>query len=202
MADWLRYAEYSPGDPGQSRRSHRTYPRYRYLLGGELRDPNATALLRPRIPGTLLWIGLNPSTATHLWDDPTVRRIQRFTLDAGYGRYEIVNLFGFRSRHPEELSADPDPVGLRNREQITGAIRTAERVVCAWGAVPTAAIRKERAEEIRHIYGILTVPGATASVCLGFTASGAPRHPLFLSRRAPMLAMSWDWVPDSWRRSA
>ena len=191
--DWARFAEYSPGDPGQCRRDSSNYPRYRYLLGG------VRGLHTPRVPGTLLWIGVNPSTATHLWTDPTVRRIQRFTLDAGYGRYEIVNLFAFRSRDPEDLPPAADPVGPGNRDVIREAIHRADRVVCAWGAVPNAGIRARRAVELRALVRLLTARGAPPSVALGFTQSGAPRHPLYLPRRALMLAMRWDWIPEGWR---
>ena len=202
LMDWSQYAEYSPGDPAQSRRSSPSYPRYRYVLGGRLREPQALLEPAPRLPGTLLWVALNPSTATHLWSDPTVRRIQRFTLAAGYTCYEIVNLFAYRSRHPEELTATEDPVGPGNRVVVRMAVGMADRVVCCWGALPTAGIRDQRAAEIRWLYRLLTRAPHPKACCLGFTASGAPRHPLYLPSRAPMLAMTWDWVPEEWRRSA
>ena len=33
----------------------------------------------------LLWVGLNPSTADHINDDPTNRRIAGFSKNWGYG---------------------------------------------------------------------------------------------------------------------
>ena len=205
--DWSRYAEYSPGDPGQARRNHRDYPEFRYLLGGELREPPGQLLKRtpPGIPGKLCWIGLNPSTATHHWDDPTVRRIQSFTLAAGYRRFEIVNLFAYRSPEPKKLAEALDPVGPRNHEHVSEAVHRAARVICAWGTagwcVGHDRIRAARFEQIRWLYRLLTDPPGVNAACFGFTASGAPRHPLFLRKTAPMLAMTWDWVPDEWRRT-
>ncbi|MGA1055939.1 MAG: DUF1643 domain-containing protein, partial [Pseudohongiellaceae bacterium] len=34
--------------------------------------------------GTVLFIGLNPSTADHLRDDPRIRRCVRFARDGGF----------------------------------------------------------------------------------------------------------------------
>lgn len=202
LQDWIRYAEYSPGRPEERSRKSPRYPRFRYVLGGKLRDPGARLFPPPVIPGSLCWIGLNPSTATHLGDDPTVRRIQRFTLAAGYAHYEIVNLFAYRSRHPEELAITQDPVGPQNHALVAQTVHRADRVICAWGAVPDSAIREQRAAEIRWLYRLLTDPPSVNTACFGFTASGAPRHPLFLRKTAPLLAMSWDWIPDEWRQTA
>ena len=51
----------------------------------------------------LLWIGLNPSTADHLHDDPTNRRIADFSRRWGYGGYVLANLFAYRSPDPKAL---------------------------------------------------------------------------------------------------
>ncbi|HJM80481.1 MAG TPA: DUF1643 domain-containing protein, partial [Prochlorococcaceae cyanobacterium Fu_MAG_72] len=42
---------------------------------------------------TLLFVGLNPSKASALDDDPTLRRILGFCRSWGYGRLLVVNLF-------------------------------------------------------------------------------------------------------------
>ena len=60
-----------------------------------------------------LFIGLNPSTADHTKDDPTVRRCKQFALDWGYGGFHIVNLFGYRATKPTDMIKQADPVGLK-----------------------------------------------------------------------------------------
>jgi len=46
------------------------------------------------------WIMLNPSTADHLIDDPTILRCIHFTQLWGYGGFVVVNLYPFRSPNP------------------------------------------------------------------------------------------------------
>ena len=66
-----------------------------------------------RLP-VLLWIGLNPSTADHIQDDPTNRRIAGFSRRWGYGGYVLANLFAYRSPDPKALKQARDPIGPEN----------------------------------------------------------------------------------------
>ncbi|GEP06858.1 DUF1643 domain-containing protein [Methylobacterium oxalidis] len=50
--------------------------------------------------GHVCFIGLNPSTADHRIDDPTVRRWIHFAQAWGYGGFTAVNLHPFRSASP------------------------------------------------------------------------------------------------------
>lgn len=75
--------------------------RYRYELARHLSND----------PATVLFIGLNPSTATDVVDDPTVRREVDFARRWGFGRYVKANLYALRSTHPSELKRAADPVG-------------------------------------------------------------------------------------------
>ena len=45
----------------------------------------------------VLFIGLNPSTATETKNDPTIRRCMGYAKDWGYGGYIMGNIFAFRS---------------------------------------------------------------------------------------------------------
>ena len=51
----------------------------------------------------LLFIGLNPSTADEINDDPTMRRCIRFAKDLGYGTFIMGNIFGYRSTDPKKI---------------------------------------------------------------------------------------------------
>ena len=61
-----------------------------------------------------LLVGLNPSTADHRRDDPTIRRCIGFARDWGYSGLCVANLFAFRATYPRDLFAADDPVGPRN----------------------------------------------------------------------------------------
>jgi hypothetical protein len=78
---------------------------------------------------------LNPSTADASVDDPTIRRCTGFSEAWGFDSLTVVNLFAFRSPHPEDLAKVDDPVGPVNDLAIREAVFGASRVVVAWGAV-------------------------------------------------------------------
>jgi hypothetical protein len=56
---------------------------------------------------------LNPSTADHLTDDPTITRCLSRAIAMKYGRLEVANLFPLRATDPAELLTHVDPLGAR-----------------------------------------------------------------------------------------
>lgn len=116
------------------------------------------------------FVMLNPSTADAEVDDPTIRRCIGFARAWGHDAMVVVNLFGYRATQPSELTGAGDPVGPDNDRHIKVATAQAERIICAWGAHPLAS---ERLEAVRAL-----LPAEVE--CLGLTASGQPRHPLYL----------------------
>ena len=69
---------------------------YRYVLWRELDAAN---------PRYALFIGLNPSTADEVADDPTIRRCKDFARRWGYGAVCVANLFAYRATKPAKLKA-------------------------------------------------------------------------------------------------
>lgn len=123
---------------------------------------------------TFVVIGLNPSTADETQDDPTIRRCIGFAKREGCGRLEMLNLFGFRSPHPEDLYGVDDPVGPDNNDTIAQVCQTATTIVAAWGAEKIARPRAS------FVQSLLSHIGAPPVQCFGYTAGGSPRHPLYL----------------------
>jgi hypothetical protein len=141
--------------------------RYRYTLRRSW---------RPLIGGPrVAFVGLNPSTADHRMDDPTIRRCVRFASDWGFVRLVMLNLFAFRATDPRELSHVPDPVGFGNYQVLAEECREADLVVAAWGAHPLAALQSPLVIEEGWL-GSFTV--------LGLTKEGHPRHPLYMKASA------------------
>jgi hypothetical protein len=117
---------------------------------------------------TVCFLMLNPSTADALADDPTVRRCMAFCRAWGYSVLSVRNLFALRATDPRELLAAPDPVGPDGDAELAAAA-TADLVVCAWGAkVPFGRDRQA-----------LELLAGRDLHCLGLTAAGHPRHPLY-----------------------
>ena len=62
----------------------------------------------------VVFIGLNPSTATEVEDDPTIRRCIRYAQDWDYGGLYMLNVFALRSTDPKALYRHSDPKGPDN----------------------------------------------------------------------------------------
>ena len=134
--------------------------RYRYWLS-RIWDQE-----KPRV----IFIMLNPSTADHMIDDPTIRRVIHFSMDWGYGGVYVVNLYAFRSTDPKGLKATDDPIGPQNREHIQTLIQNkdnkVDRVVYAWGN------GEQEPEWLREI--------VKEPFCIARSKKGIPKHPLYL----------------------
>ncbi len=122
-------------------------------------------------PGYVMFVGLNPSTADEVRDDPTVRRCIGFAKSWGFGAMCMTNLFAFRATKPEAMKAAKDPVGPENDRHLRRVARKASLVVAAWGVHGTYLGREA------------VVRGKLPRLhCLGLTRDGLPKHPLYLPR--------------------
>jgi hypothetical protein len=135
---------------------------------------------------SVMFVGLNPSTADAKIDDPTVRRCIGFARRWGFGKLVLTNLFAFRSTDPALLEDIADPVGPENDHWIAQSSRVADLTVVAWG------VHGSLLERDQEVLAQLHEPH-----CLGTTKSGAPRHPLYLPADAPLRLFSSqpDCVP-------
>lgn len=119
----------------------------------------------------LCFVMLNPSTADHLRDDPTVKKCIAIAHHQGFGGIDVVNVFAFRSASPVLLSLAEDPVGPENDQHLRTVLAKAQRVVVAWGA---HAIPAERLTQVRSIVR----DSGHEPYCLRRTKDGQPCHPL------------------------
>lgn len=139
-----------------------------------------------------LCIGLNPSTADHKTDDPTIRRCKAFAQREDCWSLLMVNLCAFRSKDPQRLKQVPDPVGPDNLAQIAGEIDAwrydtfgIEGVddilaVAAWGN-PGARFPVQVRQTI-DLFSLAQIP----LYCFGKTGQGQPKHPLYLRSDTPL----------------
>jgi hypothetical protein len=135
----------------------------------------------------LLWVMLNPSTASELRNDPTVARCENRARSLGFGAFRVVNLFAFRATDPRALRQVADPTGPENDRAVAEAADWADTVLCAWGV--HGALRSRDAEVVAMLRR-----GGHALWHLGLTKGGQPRHPLYLPKEAPLLP--WDGAAD------
>jgi hypothetical protein len=123
----------------------------------------------------VMFVGLNPSTADEVEDDPTIIRCVNFAKGWGYGGLIMVNLFAFRSTDPSKLkSADNnDPIGPENNDWILKIQSSAKLVLVAWGTKGTLNQRD------KAVLKLLEAPH-----CLETTKHGHPKHPLYVQGNA------------------
>ncbi len=139
---------------------------------------------------TLCFIGLNPSTADETLDDPTIRRCIGFARAWNFGRYEMLNLFGYRSTDPIGLLLATMKLGRdgavapENDAAMLSVVGRAHRVVMAWGSHRKT---KELAELVTWRAGLVRewLPKLARELGhLGTNADGSPKHPLYLAAAA------------------
>ncbi len=124
----------------------------------------------------LVFMMLNPSTADAEQDDPTIRRCAGFARREGAAALEVVNLYALRSSDPRELVGHPDPEGPDNLETVTAVMSEALDVVVAWGGSAPRVTPS----------GIRSLLDHRDLWCLGTTAGGDPRHPLYVRADTPL----------------
>jgi hypothetical protein len=134
---------------------------------------------------TVLFVGLNPSTADEQADDPAIRRCVGFAVREGYGMLEMANLYALRATDPRALRWHRDPVGPDNDAHLLARATAAAAVILAWGAVG-----REHAARVARVMELLRSVERQVGrplLCLGTTKAGAPRHPLYLRADCPLV---------------
>jgi hypothetical protein len=150
--------------------------KYRYLLD---------RVVNPDIPGRVLFIGINPSTADAVKDDATVRKWKGFVSRwPEYGRFAVVNLFAYRSKDPKVLAQVEDPDGPYNINTITALISSSDLIVPCWGRLEK--IPKPLRWRVGTVMEMLKDSGKTVRV-FGYTKCGQPLHPQMLAYEREMI---------------
>ena len=120
----------------------------------------------------VLFVGLNPSTADEVQDDPTIRRCIRYSKDWGYGGYIMGNIFAYRSTNPKKLLDIDDPIGSKNDYWLKKLNKEASLTIGAWGNHGKIL---DRGSQINQMFKTFH--------CLKITKEGFPSHPLYLSSK-------------------
>jgi hypothetical protein len=135
----------------------------------------------------LLFIMLNPSTATGEVDDNTIRRCMGFARRNGFDGIRVVNMIAFRATNPKVMYIwflMQPPATLRQHARIVWAEMRREdvgAVVCAWGKPNKHIIhyanwfRNEIFKFGKRVY------------CLKRLDGNWPGHPLYLPNDSKLL---------------
>ena len=163
---------------------------------------------------TLVFVGLNPSCADGQRDDPTLRRLVAYGRCWGFGRLEVINLFGAVATTPAALKRMADPVGADNEAWIRRCLRH----LGPWRSEAIPAQESAGAVSVAPLGSLLwlgwgnggawrgrdrallalVAEFAVKPFALRCTASGQPRHPLYCpaAMTPGPFASSWGEFPD------
>ena len=148
--------------------------RYRYSLT-RIWDPKGARIM---------FVMLNPSTATEVQNDPTVERCERRARALGYGAFRVTNIFAWRATDPKKMRAVDDAIGPANDAAILAGADWADLVVAAWGTHGAHLDRGPTVERLLRAAG-------HGLFHLGLTKAGHPKHPLYIA---------YDQRPEIWER--
>ena len=137
--------------------------RYRYSLTRVWNDQ----------AGKVLFVMLNPSTATEVQNDPTVERCERRARTLGFGGFRVTNIFAWRDTDPRNMKAATDPIGPHNDATLVEGAAWADTIVAAWG---THGVHMNRGSQVEVLLKATQRP----LFHLGLSKQGHPKHPLYL----------------------
>jgi hypothetical protein len=126
------------------------------------------------------WLLCNPSTADDQADDPTCRRMARFSRELGCGGFTVVNVWPLRTPYPGDLwkmiaaGEATRPRMYANHLAIDVAQLRSEMLIVGFGPEPA---RRARGAVERALY-FFTKGGVRPVLAFGATDDGWPLHPL------------------------
>jgi hypothetical protein len=113
----------------------------------------------------------NPSTATPLELDSTLKRWLRYCQDWGYGWSWTVNVRSWRATDPTKVPADVPAISRQNDTWIRNAAKQADLIVCGCGK-----LGGQRGSDVLEM---LRAQGLVAHA-LRLNSDQSPAHPLYL----------------------
>jgi hypothetical protein len=140
---------------------------YRYLLERRLATP---------VTGrTVMFLWMNPSTAEHHVDDPTVAKGWRYALSWGFDRMLVGNVDAYRCTDQRRLVEVADPQGPDNLGHLIAMARQAVTVVVGYGTPRVPQVRAHGPLVARAL-----LEAGIALHVLRLSKEGVPVHPLYL----------------------
>lgn len=145
-----------------------------------------------------LYVGLNPSKAGPLINDPTVRVFARYTAETlRLSAFAVANVIPIIATDPREmLRALPlsEDEKRRQVECVRGLAKNAHTIVACWGA---NAHHPTVLPYVHDILGVLVATGKTVWRFGPALGSGAPHHALYLRRDVALETHVLGREPDA-----
>lgn len=121
---------------------------------------------------TIMWLCMNPSSATDLLDDDTSRKLTRHSRRLGYGRMFLLNVMDYRATDPDKLPIGSE-VSEANIQKIRKCAKKANTIVLAFGRLRSKRAWKEYADQ-----AVIACGGGAMFMRVVENKDGSPRHPV------------------------
>lgn len=123
---------------------------------------------------------LNPSIADENDLDPTLRRVQRYAMDWGFGGMRIVNAFAWVATDPDDLRSLAVDSDHQNDLHIIDVIEKVRRVMVGWGGTMDKPYLKHRRSPLDWLIEEYAARSGAEVMAWKMTATEQPWHPLYL----------------------
>jgi hypothetical protein len=130
---------------------------------------------------SIMFLMMNPSTATEQWDDPTLAKVRKFATQWGYGRLLVGNSMAYRCTNQARLLEVEDPTGPENLAHLMAMAAESDKVVVAFGRPKIKALQSHGPK----IAQTMMDRGIRLS-SLKTSADGNPWHPLYIKGSAEL----------------
>lgn len=151
------------------------YDEYRYILGTTGKKP-------------LICIGINPSTASPMNLDNTLKSVERIALNNGYDSFIMFNVYGQRATRPEDmdtvLNEDLHRENMKAFEYILSISEENPSVWAAWGNI--IEMRPYLKNCLKDMLEIGKKYNAQWYSVGPISKKGHPHHPLYLKKDLPV----------------
>lgn len=136
---------------------------------------------------TVVIIGVNPSKADHLIDDPTIKADYRHCDAWGFSRLIKLNLFDLVATEPKDMAKHPHPEGPSNWDAFREVFEkpaTKLVTVCAWGNWG-----KHNGQDWAVLKWLEYWEADLK--CMGTNQNGTPKHPLYMKPGTLLRRFTW-----------
>jgi hypothetical protein len=136
-------------------------------------------------PRSILWLGMNPSTALADVSDSTVTREYLYSRDWGYTRYLKGNVLDYRATKPKDIPHNLNEArSEENLRLILEMAAESEMVLMGYGK-----LHKRYSGIVEETVSALRATGLPI-MCLAKNLDGSAKHPLYL--RKDLLPIPFD----------
>lgn len=119
---------------------------------------------------TVLWLCMNPSSATHLVDDATSRKLTRHARRLGFGKLFLLNIMDYRATDPAHLP-EGEERSAQNLNEIRRCALNACCVVLAYGGL------RQNPRWIEFANDAVEACQGADMYRVATNLDGSPRHP-------------------------